>query len=81
MNTTAKPLDTGAVPWYRQTWFCIACVVVFPPALIPVLLTGPLYYRKDGRSVPYSRTAKLLLFAWILLTGLYFVHGVANDPG
>ncbi|HTW74996.1 MAG TPA: hypothetical protein VMD56_08785 [Steroidobacteraceae bacterium] len=78
MNTAAKPVNPSAVPWYRQTWFCIACIVVFPPALIPVLLTGPLYYRKRGQLLRYSKTARIFLFSLAILTALYFMHSAAD---
>jgi hypothetical protein len=78
VSTTAKPINLDAVPWYRQSWFCIACIVVFPPTLIPLLLTGPVYYRKHGQLVPYSKTARIFLFSLAILTALYFVHSATG---
>ena len=33
------------VPWYRKNWFAIVCGLFFTPALLPVVLTGNVYYQ------------------------------------
>lgn len=73
MNATTESLSPGAIPWYRQNWFGIVCVLLFPPALLFPLLTGDIYYFKDQQMKPYSKGVKAFLLIWAGLGAVYFV--------
>lgn len=65
-------LDSYAkVPWYRRNWFAIVCFFIFAPALLLVLLTGNVYYKKAGEARGYSKGARLFLILYCILAVAY----------
>lgn len=55
------------IPWYRKNWFAVLSIFIFPPALLPVLLTGETYYQRKGEILHYSKIAKGFLLVWGVL--------------
>jgi hypothetical protein len=49
------------VPWFRQRWFAVVCVLLFAPALLFLLSTGDIYVEDKGRVRPIGKPAKYLL--------------------
>lgn len=64
------------VPWYRKNWFAILCFLFFGPGLIGILLTGDVYYEKNGELRTYSQTTKTVL---IVLSVLFIIVAVAGS--
>jgi hypothetical protein len=54
------------VPWYRKNWFVIVCALIFAPGLLVVLLSGDVYYEKEGQLRIYSIGAKAFLTIWAI---------------
>lgn len=55
------------IPWYRKNWFAVLCFAFFPPALLPILLTGDIYYQRKGEVQCYSKITKGILLIWGVL--------------
>jgi hypothetical protein len=70
----AKKLDGYAsyrdVPWYRKNWCAILCAFLFPIGLILMLITGAIYYERDGQLRKYTMLAKIFLFIWFAVAVL-----------
>ena len=49
------------VPWFRQRWFAVVCVLLFSPALLFLLSTGDIYLEDHGKVRPIGKFAKYLL--------------------
>ena len=49
------------VPWYRKQGICIFVGFIFFPALLPILLTGHVYYAKNGQVLALNKTEKWFL--------------------
>jgi len=73
MNASADSFVPNTIPWYRQNWFAILCGLFFSPALLPPLLTGDIYYRRNGELRRYSKGAKIFLIIWATLGAVYLV--------
>lgn len=56
------------VPWYRKNWFAILCFCLFPLILLIMMLTGDVYYEKDGQLCVYSRNARYVVFLWLVVS-------------
>lgn len=52
------------VPWYRKNWLAITCAFLFFPALLVMLISGPIYYERGGELRTYTTGAKVFLFIW-----------------
>ena len=73
------------IPWYRKNWFAVLSIVLFPPALLPVLLTGDTYYFRKGEIKCYSRLAKVFLLLWglggVVQIGAVIVDAMGDSAG
>lgn len=48
------------IPWYRKNWFVITAWILLSPVAIAIILSGDVYYIKDGKLKTYSDDVKML---------------------
>lgn len=73
---TMSPAFTSysQVPFYRKNWFLILSFLFCTPLIaFLIVLTGPVYYMKNGQVTPYSRTQKafVIIFSIIWLIAVF----------
>jgi hypothetical protein len=78
----------AAVPWYRKNWFALTCFLAAPvlfltwPILALVLLTGDVFFERDGKLKKYSRAGKVVLYILMGIGFLFFYILAQTDrPG
>lgn len=64
MNVAVEPMHYEDIPWFRRNWFALVCGLLFAPALIPILLTGNIYYTRHGVIKKYAVAARIILLMW-----------------
>ncbi|MBW4049325.1 MAG: hypothetical protein HIU89_15815 [Proteobacteria bacterium] len=77
-GTGLKYQSYTQVPWYRKNWFAILCFFIFMPGLFLILLTGTVYYERNGQLQKYSITAKIFLLLYSLLATIGFANVITN---
>jgi hypothetical protein len=66
------------VPFYRQQWFFWLCFFCCGPVAFLILASGDVYYKKEGRVVPFGMAnrviAVVVCLSWIgpLIIGILF---------
>jgi len=67
------------VPLYRRNWFAILMAFTFVPVLLLILITGGVYYERNGLK-KYSILAKIFLIAWSGLGTLIITSALLSAP-
>lgn len=63
-NATLAYTTYADVPWFRKNWFAILTGLFFSPALLPTLVSGDIYYERNGELRMYSMVARIILILW-----------------
>ena len=67
--------DYSQVPWHRKNWFAILSWLIFFPVVLYLIVTGDIYYEKNGVLKTYSRGSKQFL---AVAGVIYFIEGVSS---
>jgi hypothetical protein len=85
-NTNSKKSEPFSsydqVPWYRKNWFIVVVWLFFTPLfpiiILPLLITGDIYYEKKRELKTYSKAAKIFFIIFSLLANVSIVLSLFN---
>lgn len=75
VESSALPVVSGAapVPWFRQRWFTVLCLMTITPMASLLAMTGDIHYvTKNGESRVFPKNIKtglmIATLPWLMLT-------------